>query len=207
MACFGPDEMWEDHRRGVTATGRDYGPGVEHFSEEGRVRRLRYLEKKAKEKEKKGEWVATVEQRRCLTQAMEVGLDRTLKVIAVSAGVEPKELVRWLDEDKRFANAWREIGERMLGISRPVIYSALIQRAISGDMGAIKLAFEMTKDYVPGMKVSGEVKVSLSDLLIQAHERMIEGEGREVSGDESRRVSGGSAACESSSMVQVEGRG
>lgn len=112
-------------------------------------------------------WVPSDKQHAVLEAAREVGLQRNISVIAMESGVSRAAIYVWFREDPDFKAAWDNIPREMLGNHMPGIYSALVKKAQSGDVAAIKLAMELTGDYVAGvqrLEVKHEGQIDLSCL-------------------------------------------
>lgn len=79
---------------------------------------------------------------------------KTQDAFAKEIGVDPSTLWYW----KRLPGFQDEVSRlcrEMLKDNITDIYAALINKAIDGDVPAIKLAMEMTREYIPRQEVSG----------------------------------------------------
>jgi len=94
-------------------------------------------------------WIPSPKQANVLKVAGEIGLQRTISAVALEARVNRTSIYKWLWHDPGFKNAWDSISLNMLGNHLPGIYSALVRKAVDGDVSAIKLALELAGRYVP----------------------------------------------------------
>ena len=85
------------------------------------------------------EWLATPKKQR---------KPATQKAFAASIGTHEVTVCEWKRKPE-LMNAVRELSRAYLKDELPDIYSALIEKAKTGDVPAIKLAMEMTGEYVP----------------------------------------------------------
>ena len=109
------------------------------------------------------EWVATPKSLRN---------PKTVLAFAKSIGVDRVTLWRW-SKIPNFKQEFREAGRSVLEVELPNIYAALAKAASNGDVPAIKLALEVSGEYVPKQKLDMDFS-KLSDDELQ---RIAEGKG------------------------------
>lgn len=87
-----------------------------------------------------------------------------------ACGVSPATFANW-KKDPIFLNYWRERAESLLGNSIGDVHIALIEAATAGDVGAIKLFYEITGRHVPGQQQAINVQATLVRAIeaIQKH--------------------------------------
>lgn len=85
---------------------------------------------------------------------------KTQKQLAVEIGTDESTLSDW-KKKSGFMDEVRVIAREYLKDELPEIYGALITKAKSGDVPAIKLAMEMTKEFVPSQKIDANITASL----------------------------------------------
>lgn len=88
---------------------------------------------------------------------------------ATQLGVNQSTLWRWR-QIPGFADELRRQVREQLKSEVPEIYEALVKEAKKGDVPAIKLALEITGDYVPSQKIDANVQQTLTwaDVVKQA---------------------------------------
>lgn len=109
------------------------------------------------------EWVATPKGLRS---------PKTVLLFAKSIGVDRTTLWRWT-KIPDFQKEYRLAGRSLLENELPDIYAALVKAATGGDVPAIKLALEVSGEYVPKQKLDMDFS-KLSDDELQ---RIAEGKG------------------------------
>ncbi len=104
------------------------------------------------------EWVATPKIMRS---------PKTLELFAKSIGVDRTTLWRWSKMDG-FSEQVIQSGRQYLRSEMGEIYSALVKRAVEGDVKAIKLALEVVGEYTPKQEIKGSIGLTWADAVRQA---------------------------------------
>lgn len=80
---------------------------------------------------------------------------RTQQELAREMGLDPATLSDWKNIPG-FTDEVTTLARQALRDALTDVYAALIKRAIDGDVPAIKLAMEMTREYVPRQELTGK---------------------------------------------------
>ena len=139
-------------------------------------------------RQKPTNWSPSPKQLAALETAKEIGLQRSISAVALESGVSRASLHDWLRDDADFKKAWESIPEQIITNHMPGIYSALIRKAIDGDVQAIKVALELCGKYSPTQHIihSGDGKNPIkyqmvpleSEANLDLYERLLSGESR-----------------------------
>lgn len=93
-------------------------------------------------KAKPDEWVPSQKQLALIQAVKDVGFGNTITALCEKAGVGRDSFYVWMKQDEGFKRAWLELPMKMLGNHLPGILSAMVAKAIAGDVAAAKLILE-----------------------------------------------------------------
>ena len=92
------------------------------------------------------DWAPSLKQQKFLEVASQSGLTRNISKLCREAGVTRISFYRWYEEQPGFRQALNELPRLMLAKHLPGVYAALLRRAESGDLEAIRMTFEVVGD-------------------------------------------------------------
>lgn len=100
-------------------------------------------------------WRPTREQQALLDTALESGIGRTITAVCEESGVPRRTYYNWM-QDPDFARAWEDAWYGTVRRHLPGAIQALSQRALEGDVPAIKLLTELAGVYRDRREVTGD---------------------------------------------------
>jgi hypothetical protein len=100
-------------------------------------------------------WTPSLKQAAVLRAALETVGARTLSQICDAAQVARESLWLWLKEDADFRAAWHRVWKEQLEQHTPAVTSALVDRASTGNVPAMRLFYELRGDLKTKHEISG----------------------------------------------------